>query len=79
VLDLGEATGLDPSVVGVIDSAATMMRRTEGELAVVARDPRILWLLELTGVDQVARIQRGLAAAKPVSTPPDGGAEGARG
>jgi anti-anti-sigma factor len=64
VLDLGEATALDPSVVGVIDSAATMMRHAGAELVIVARDPRVLWLLELTGVDQVARLQRGLAATQ---------------
>ena len=60
VLDLGQTTAVDPAVIGVIDSAASMMRRAGNELRIVARDPRILWLLELTGIDQRAQIQRGL-------------------
>lgn len=64
VLDFGTVHSLDPAVVGVVESAAKLIRRGgEGELVIVARDPRVLWLLELTGIDQIARVERDLQDA----------------
>lgn len=69
VLDLSGAHNLDPAVVGVIDSAASLMQRSGAQLVIVARDPRVLWLLELTGVDQIAKVQRSLRAAPMAASP----------
>jgi anti-sigma B factor antagonist len=62
VVDLAGASFIDSTVLGVLLRADKRLKG-EGELVVVADDPRILRTLELTGLDRRLTIQSSLTEA----------------
>jgi anti-anti-sigma factor len=58
VIDLVGTTFIDSTALGVISGAAR-----GADLTVVASDPRIIRILQLTGLDRSIRVERSLAEA----------------
>ena len=58
VVDLAGTTFIDSTALGVIAGAAKST-----ELTVVASDPRIVRIFQLTGLDRSVRVERSLAEA----------------
>jgi anti-sigma B factor antagonist len=56
VLDLGELDFVDSTGLGALIGALKRMRESGGELALTAVRPRVVKLLELTGLDKVFTI-----------------------
>lgn len=52
VLDLDEVGFLDSSAIGVLVGTRRRARQADGEVALVCTAPRILRVLELTGLDR---------------------------
>ena len=63
VVDLVGTTFLDSVSLGVITRLGKRLRARQGELVVVANDPRIVRVFEITGLDRIFRIVRSLAEA----------------
>ncbi|HEV2075402.1 MAG TPA: STAS domain-containing protein [Thermoleophilaceae bacterium] len=53
VVDLGKATFIDSTTLGVLVGAVKRLRPTGGSLALVCTDPNIVKIFEITGLDRV--------------------------
>jgi anti-sigma B factor antagonist len=60
VVDLRAATMLDSRALGVLLACARRLSGAGGELVVVADDPRIVRIFEITGLDRTFRLERSL-------------------
>ena len=63
IADLAAVTFLDSAALGVIVKSARKLRMNGGELVVVTDDPRIVRVFEITGLDNVVRLERSLVEA----------------
>ena len=63
IADLAAVTFLDSAALGVIVTSARKLRMNGGELVIVTDDPRIVRVFELTGLDNVVRVERSLVEA----------------
>jgi anti-sigma B factor antagonist len=63
VADLAAVTFLDSAALGVLVTSAKQLRAAGGELVVVTDDPRIVRIFEITGLDDVVRVERSLVEA----------------
>lgn len=63
VVNLDEVRFLDSTGLGALVGAFKRIRRRHGELTLVCTQPRILKMLEITGLDQVFTIRDSLHAA----------------
>ena len=63
VVDLGAATFIDSTILGVLMGAAKRARSKRGEIVLVCDDRRILRVFEVTGVRSMFRFERDVAAA----------------
>jgi anti-sigma B factor antagonist len=63
VVDLVGVTFLDSVGLGILTREAKRVRERGGECVVVADDPRIVRVFEITGLDRVFRIARSLPEA----------------
>lgn len=62
VVDLAGAHNVDEAAVGVLAAAAHVARKERGELVVVAPDPRLMRIIDETGLGGLARVERTLRA-----------------
>jgi len=60
IVDLRAATLLDSRALGVLLACARRLSGAGGELVVVADDPRIVRIFEITGLDRTLRLERSL-------------------
>ncbi|HLM35808.1 MAG TPA: STAS domain-containing protein [Gaiellaceae bacterium] len=60
VVDVQALPVVDPSLLGILTGAAHLVRAAGGELVIVTRSPRVRWLLDDSGLTQVARVERTL-------------------
>jgi anti-anti-sigma factor len=60
VADLTGAHSANKTTAGVLTAVAHAVRREEGELVVVSRDPRLDRLLDETGLSNLIRVERTL-------------------
>jgi anti-anti-sigma factor len=60
VADLTGAHSANKTTAGVLTAVAHAVRREDGELVVVSRDPRLERLLEETGLSNLIRVERTL-------------------
>ena len=60
LVDLGGATFVDSTVLGVLLRAHRRLDDRGGRLVIVSDDPRILRTLELTGLDRTLSVERSL-------------------
>jgi anti-anti-sigma factor len=67
VVDLQAVATLDPSLLGILMGGAHLIRAAGGELIVVTRSPRVRWLLDESGLAQLARTERTLDDALAVA------------
>jgi anti-sigma B factor antagonist len=63
IADLAAVTFFDSAALGVIVTSARQLRMSGGELVVVSDDPRIVRVFEITGLDNVVRVERSLIEA----------------
>jgi anti-sigma B factor antagonist len=63
VVDLVGLSFMDSVALGTLTKEAKRIRSTGGECVVVADDPRIRRVFEITGLDRFFRIERSLAEA----------------
>jgi anti-sigma B factor antagonist len=63
IVDLVGLTFMDSVALGTLTKEAKRLRSAGGECVVVADDPRIRRVFEITGLDRVFRIERSLAEA----------------
>jgi anti-sigma B factor antagonist len=63
VVDLVGLTFMDSVALGILTKEAKRLRSSGGECVVVADDPRIRRVFEITGLDRIFRIERSLAEA----------------
>jgi len=61
IVDLTGVMFMDSVALGVLVRDAKRMRSSGGECVVVADDPRILRVFEITGLDRMFEIERSLA------------------
>ena len=68
VADLTGAHSATKTTAGVLTAVAHAVRRENGELVVVSRDPRVEMLVEETGLGDLMRVERTLqdAVTQPV-------------
>ncbi len=71
IVDLAGTTFIDSTGLGAIAAAAKRARRTGEEVNVVANDPRIVRVFQLTGLDRSISVVRSLdeAIARAMSAP----------
>ena len=60
VVDLRAATVLDSRALGVLLACARRLSGSGGEFAVVADDPRVIRIFQITGLDRTFRVVRSL-------------------
>src|SRR4051812_4875981 len=63
VVDLVGTTLVDSTALGIIAGAARTRKRVHGSVTVVASDPRLLRIFQLTGLDRTIPVERSLAEA----------------
>jgi anti-sigma B factor antagonist len=63
IVDLVGLTFIDSVALGVLTEEARRLRAAGGACIVVSQDPRILRVFEITGLNQIFRIERSLAEA----------------
>lgn len=63
IVDLTDVGFIDPTVLGVLVGAARVVRGSGGSFVVVSSDPRIVRLLEITGLAFVLDHHKTLAEA----------------
>ena len=63
VVDLVGVSFMDSAALGILTKAAKRIRSNGGECVVVADDPRIRRVFEITGLDRLFRIEPSLAEA----------------
>jgi anti-sigma B factor antagonist len=63
VVDLLEVPFVDSVALGVLVEASKSTRARGGALKVVCEDRRIAWMIEITGLERIRRIQTTLRAA----------------
>ena len=63
IADLLSVSFIDSAALGLLLTTAERLREAGGELIVVADDPRILRIFEVTGSGRRFRIERSLATA----------------
>ncbi len=63
VVDLGAASFIDSTVLGILTRELKRLRPAGGELLLVSDDPRILRAFQITGLDRLFRIERTLKQA----------------
>jgi anti-anti-sigma factor len=61
MLDLTSTSGIDWSSLGVIASAAHLVRRRGENLVIVTRDPRVTTRFHDCGLDELVRFERSVA------------------
>jgi anti-sigma B factor antagonist len=60
VVDLRAVTMLDSRALGVLLACARRLSGVGGELVVIADDPRVVRVFEITGLDQTFRLEHSL-------------------
>lgn len=68
-VDLAEVSFVDSTTLGVLLRYQKRFRERGGDLVIVTEDRRVLRTFEITGLDQVFEIKRGLAEAVAVILP----------
>lgn len=63
VIDLRECTFIDSSAVRLLVEAARAAQESEGKVSLVTRDPGILRVLEIAGVDTMLPVHDSVEAA----------------
>jgi anti-sigma B factor antagonist len=63
VVDLVGVSFMDSAALGILTKGAKRIRSNGGECVVVADDPRIRRVFEITGLDRLFRIEPSLAEA----------------
>lgn len=63
VVDLLGVTFLDSIGIGILMAAARRLRSDDGELRLVVDDPRVVRMLEITGIARQFRLDRTLSDA----------------
>ena len=63
VIDLVGTTFIDSTALGIIAAAAKTAEPRGGKLTVVASDPRIVRIFQLTGLDRLISVVRSLSEA----------------
>jgi anti-sigma B factor antagonist len=63
LVDLTGVSFMDSTALGVLVGAATALRSSGGQMVLVADDPRVTRVIEITGLDQVFCIEASLPEA----------------
>ena len=63
LVDLTGVSFLDSTALGVLVGAAEALRSSGGQMVLVADDPRVTRVIEITGLGRVFRIEASLAEA----------------
>ena len=63
LVDLTGVAFMDSTALGVLVNAAQALRSSGGQLVVVADDPRVTRVFEITGLERVFRIEASLQEA----------------
>jgi anti-sigma B factor antagonist len=63
IVDLVGLTFMDSTALGILTDGARRLRAAGGACVVVSRDPRILRVFEITGLDRIFTIEQSLAEA----------------
>ena len=63
IVDLVGLTFMDSTALGILTAGAKRLRAAGGACVVVSRDPRILRVFEITGLDRIFTIEQSLAEA----------------
>jgi anti-sigma B factor antagonist len=63
LVDLTGVAFMDSTALGVLVDAAKALRPSGGQLVIVADDPRVTRVIEITGLQRVFRVERSLPEA----------------
>src|SRR5262245_25749191 len=63
LVDLTGVSFMDSTALGVLVDAAKALRSSDGQLVLVAADPRVTRVFEITGLERVFRIESSLPEA----------------
>jgi len=63
VADLTNVAFIDSTALGVVSGAARLLRESGGDVVVVATDPRLVRVFEITGLTRAIRLRSTIAEA----------------